>query len=313
MRNSLWVTRYQIVEVEQLKKTNSRRTARGGNANAMIFALNRLPVNFVTNRQKQTQGEELDNIKRLATISDAMFDAVAVIMMNQYPEKLDQLIEKGPSGLTQKDYLSIQLWAEEVNVQLLQLESELKNKGELETYVQGVRNQITELQNNLELIRGKLQLFEEEENEDERMHKVSEVNKERGEYSLDFIDDGGDNFFIWPVSPSGGITAYYHDDSYKDRFKVVHNAIDIRQRQGSPIFAPANGYVYKAKDNGMGYSYMILAHKDGLMTVYGHLTEFMAEEGDLRAIQFIVERLEGKPFQTNNIIMNDPDEVRIIG
>lgn len=140
-------------KVDQLKKTNSRRTARGGNANAMIFALNRLPVNFVTNRQKQTQGEELDNIKRLATISDAMFDAVAVIMMNQYPEKLDQLIEKGPSGLTQKDYLSIQLWAEEVNVQLLQLESELKNKGELETYVQGVRNQITELQNNLELIK----------------------------------------------------------------------------------------------------------------------------------------------------------------
>ncbi len=39
----------------------------------------------------------------------------------------------------------------------------------------------------------------------------------------------------------------------------------------------------------------------------------MAENGDLKAIQFIVERLEGKPFQTSNITLSDPDEVRIIG
>ena len=140
-------------EIEQLRKTNSKRTARGGNANAMIFALNRLPSNFSTSNQEISQEEELDNIKRLATISDAMFDAVAAVMINQYPEVLDQLIDKGPSGLKQNDYLKIKLWAEEVVTQLTQLEAQTGNKGELTTYINGVKNQIIELQNHLELIK----------------------------------------------------------------------------------------------------------------------------------------------------------------
>lgn len=139
--------------------------------------------------------------------------------------------------------------------------------------------EIENLQNNLELVRSKLQVFEEEDAEINQ--EAQGITKKRGEYSLDFVDEENDSFFIWPVTPSGGITAYYHDSSYKSHFGVAHEAIDIRQSQGSPIFAPANGYVYKVTDNGMGYSYMILAHKDGLMTVYGHLTEFMVEEGDL--------------------------------
>lgn len=144
--------------------------------------------------------------------------------------------------------------------------------------------EIENLQNNLELIRGKLQLFENETEKSEILHKASEIvkeNQDNNAYSSDFIDEENGSFFIWPVSPSGGITAYYQDDSYYNHFKVVHSAIDIRQRQGSPIFAPANGYVYKAQDNGMGYSYIILAHKDSLMTVYGHISEFIVEEGDL--------------------------------
>jgi len=137
----------------ELKRTNSRRTARGGNANAMIFALNRLPSEFASEKETRTQEEALEDIKRLATASDAVFDGVTAIMMNQYPAKLDQLIDKGPSGLNAKDYLAIKLWSEEVLSQLEQLESQVINRGDLATYVTGVKNQIIELQNNIELIK----------------------------------------------------------------------------------------------------------------------------------------------------------------
>jgi hypothetical protein len=140
-------------EISKLEKTNSKRTARGGNANAMIFALNRLPSNFTSSKQQNTQEEELDSIKRLATVSDAVFDGVTAIMMNQYPAKLDQLIDKGPSGLSAKDYLAIKFWSEGVLTQLGQLESQIINRGDLVTYVTGVKNQIIELQNNIELIK----------------------------------------------------------------------------------------------------------------------------------------------------------------
>lgn len=87
--------------------------------------------------------------------------------------------------------------------------------------------------------------------------------------------------FIWPVDPSRGITAYFHDPSYASYFGVRHDAIDIRAYQETEITAPADAVVYKVRDNGYGYSYLILAHNDNLLTVYGHITEFLVSEGDL--------------------------------
>lgn len=153
--------------------------------------------------------------------------------------------------------------------------------------------EIENLQDNLETMREKLKLVQNViEIEEEKL----EIQTGTGDYATDFIDfDETSTFFTWPVSPSGGITAYYQDEDYHKRFKVVHKAIDVRQRQGSPIFAPANGYVYKVKDNGMGYSYIILAHRDNTMSVYGHVTEFLVGEGDLVHTGDIIGLTGGMP------------------
>lgn len=77
---------------------------------------------------------------------------------------------------------------------------------------------------------------------------------------------------IWPVTKNT-ITAYFHDPEYPFRTIFEHPAIDIRASQGTPIKAVDNGYVAKAKDNGKGYSYIMLIHSDGLSTVYGHVSK----------------------------------------
>jgi len=87
--------------------------------------------------------------------------------------------------------------------------------------------------------------------------------------------------FIWPVMPNRGISAYFHDDSYRGYFGVQHSAVDIRTPQGTPVMAATDGVVYKAKDNGYGYSYIMLVHHDGFMTTYGHISNIMVEEGQL--------------------------------
>ena len=87
-------------------------------------------------------------------------------------------------------------------------------------------------------------------------------------------------FFLWPVSPDRGITAYFHDDTYPKKWGI-HQAIDIRAKQFTEIHAPANAYVFQTKDNGKGYSYIILAHKNKFITVYGHVTEFRVKAGDV--------------------------------
>jgi len=97
-----------------------------------------------------------------------------------------------------------------------------------------------------------------------------------------FIKDHPEGEFSprWPVSPSRGISAYFHDESYRRAMGIPHEAIDIRALQGTPIHAPADGVVYKTRDNGYGYSYIILAHAGGFMTLYGHVSEIRVKEGE---------------------------------
>ncbi|MCC6643768.1 peptidoglycan DD-metalloendopeptidase family protein, partial [Candidatus Peregrinibacteria bacterium] len=99
---------------------------------------------------------------------------------------------------------------------------------------------------------------------------------------LDMLLSGSNEEFqpFWPVNPARGVSAYYHESSYVKVFGMQHNAIDIRAYQNTPIRAPADGIVYKAKDNGYGYSYIILAHSGGFMTLYGHVTEILVKEGE---------------------------------
>ncbi len=99
----------------------------------------------------------------------------------------------------------------------------------------------------------------------------------------------------WPVDPARGISAQFQDPSYKQRFGVAHNAVDIPNSQSNPIKAPADGYVVKTKDNGLGYSYIILAHTNGVMTLYGHVSNILVTSGDFVSTGDVIGEVGGRP------------------
>lgn len=113
----------------------------------------------------------------------------------------------------------------------------------------------------------------------------------------DFLNSAESGAFKprWPVMPAKGISAYFHDANYAAVFGMQHNAIDIPTNQGTPIKAPADGFVYKTKDNGYGYSYIILAHSGGFMTLYGHVSSILVSEGDKIAAGEIIGLSGGMP------------------
>jgi murein DD-endopeptidase MepM/ murein hydrolase activator NlpD len=142
-----------------------------------------------------------------------------------------------------------------------------------------VKVDLDTLHENLDFIRKKMAELGDSFNPDEYISLLSPQSTAVYDY-INATENGEDPVFHWPVSPSRGISAYFHDPSYVAAFGFAHNAVDIRTPQGTAIRAPADGIVYKVRDNGYGYSYLILAHTGGYMTVYGHVSEFMVEEGD---------------------------------
>lgn len=82
------------------------------------------------------------------------------------------------------------------------------------------------------------------------------------------------NSLSWPV-PFKAVTAYFHDADYPYKHIIgEHSGIDLRASQGTPIKAPAAGYVARVYDAGMGYSYLMVIHTNGISTLYGHVSSF---------------------------------------
>lgn len=150
---------------------------------------------------------------------------------------------------------------------------------------------IRALQDNMNYVQRKLQDFGSNVSYADLKNIVDQRTKEFYEYQSQ--QDTGE--FQWPVQPTRGISAFFQDNSYKARFGVVHNAIDIPTPQGTPIRAPKDGYIYKTKDNGLGYNYIIMSHKDNFTTVYGHVSQILVAENDFVKAGTIIGLAGGTP------------------
>jgi len=85
--------------------------------------------------------------------------------------------------------------------------------------------------------------------------------------------------FSWPVT--GPLTATYLDPDYERVFGIPHLALDIAVPQGSPVKAIAEGIVFAVKDGGAtGYSYILIGHRNGFASLYGHVSLALVKVGD---------------------------------
>ena len=60
-----------------------------------------------------------------------------------------------------------------------------------------------------------------------------------------------------------------------------HGGMDIAAPEGTPVFAPADGYVIEAEDYFFSGKCIFIGHGEGLQTFYAHLSKIDVEPGEL--------------------------------
>lgn len=236
----------------------------------------------------QTGQQMVDDLDRLAKELEGY-----KISLNKGRLKLEELqasleAEKAELDLqkeSKQKLMDITLGQEQIYGQLLE-----QTQKEQEQLVNDIKN----LSNAVGFIENRMR--EEGANFDPSKYKALLDYKTQALYDFQAQNLGSSpGQFAWPVAPDRGISAHFRDPSYVGVFGVQHNAVDIPQYQGSPVRAAADGVVYTARDNGYGYSYIILAHSGGLMTVYGHVSSILVQEGSLVPKGAIIALSGGMP------------------
>ncbi len=247
-----------------------------------------------------------DTLREMTTLD--MLQHSGQTMLEALSTSQQQILEMGTLILQKKqrlDDLRDRLLAERQN---LQSEQQAKAKlleithGEQQTYQKLVEEsqkqqdesilQINALQSNFNYIKDNLSRLGNSVQGNDLQKILDDRTKQIYDYQQQ--QDSGTPL-QWPIKPSRGISAFYHDTGYKSRFGVAHQAVDIPTNQATQIHAPKDGIVYKTKDNGMGYSYIILSHKDKLMTVYGHVSSILVKEGQVVKSGDIIGLTGGMP------------------
>lgn len=239
----------------------------------------------------ETVGEQLQKIKYyniLEAQGHDIFTRLEYLVAEL--EKDQKLLEEKKASLSEL-YARLEAEKNNLNVQRKAKEQLLEQtKGEEQIYAQlleeskrqqeYIQQEVSILQDNLAFIQRKMAELGDAFDPDDYREIFNRAPASVYAYINSTESDTSEFILRWPVSPARGISAYFHDASYARVFGFTHNAIDIPVNQGTAILAPADGIVYKVKDNGYGYSYLILAHKGGFMTAYGHVSEFRVEAGD---------------------------------
>jgi len=137
-----------------LVENNPERTMRGGNANDLIFALNRLPHSFTKGHTQKRSLNEKQELKDVAAVAMSSSSATEMdtILSENYPDALDKLFTQGVNSINKSELTAIKTWANETIAKLEEYGMYLLNRNDMVDEVDNQIHAINDLLNDLELI-----------------------------------------------------------------------------------------------------------------------------------------------------------------
>ncbi|PIQ76054.1 hypothetical protein COU78_03800 [Candidatus Peregrinibacteria bacterium CG10_big_fil_rev_8_21_14_0_10_49_24] len=185
----------------------------------------------------------------------------------------------------QEEYLAV-LRQEEIADRTLHASA--SRQAQIQSIVQEVQDQILAMQSELARIDARLRRSAER-----TLIEKGLLSGREGAYTDGTVVRDGEKL-SWPVY--GRISAGFMDSSYRQYFGVDHRAIDIVVPQGTAVRSAADGVVFLARDGGQtGYSYILIGHRGGRATLYGHLSEIGVITGQDVVSGQVIGRSGGEP------------------
>lgn len=279
LNNQLGLLDNQIIKVELDVKTAQLKIDKAKlEIESMDYQINQNEAESAKYKQNL-----IEYIRQIAQNDQKSYLEILIIN-DSFSEFFDQMtyLEQIQSDM-QNTVDHLQLLKETVTVQKSNQELQKQELENIKNDLQSKEYKLLDEQNAKEVI-----LLETKTSEIQFQKLLQEAKQKQNEIDADILSLQGqvkekiirlrkegttaaNTFINWPV-PSQHVTAYFHDPDYPFRYVFEHPAIDIRAKQGTPIQAPADGYVARTVDAGYGYSYIILIHDNGLSTVYGHVS-----------------------------------------
>lgn len=260
------------VEIETVNEEVSQREAEIKIQKARL-------ADYVRSMHVLDQQSTVTVFLKYQTFSDAVQEANA----------FGELQKRGQQTLTTIQHLRAELITKQRELEDFQQTLEaLRNRQELEqvhlTAQQQSKDRILQLTNQQEaayqgLLKEAQATHEQSQADISRLDEmIREELKKQGVGNLPSVGT-----MDWPINAAFGVSCEFHCAGYPYAYLIgPHAGIDIPAYVGTPIKAPADGYVARLHDaGGPGYSYIMLIHGDKVTTVYGHVSGFAINEGQL--------------------------------
>ena len=229
------------------------------------------------------------------SIAEALNRADYVFFMSDYEDRMMEKLKKTKEEIALKE-ATLQAEYEELEMM----------KAELETQKQQVTTSINEkkaeLSNKLEEIddaSGERKDYEKQLAEQERL--LEEIEDQIAKAAQPDVYEGSTTGFIWPCPAYTRISSYFGPRPQPvPGASTNHKGIDLAAPYGANILASASGVVTTSKYSSSAGNYVVIAHGNGVSTVYMHASSLLVTVGQTVTQGQVIAKVGSTGYSSGN-------------
>ncbi len=237
---------------------------------------------FVARLLGESLGQQVENDLRATALARARTQLITAVLQSQETTQLTETKLRGAAGDLAGQLTDLQTQRDDTLAQMAVLQRKhdtaqqsltlsADQLDEIQRETADVQNEVLRLQSEMAQIDARLRTRAERELIQKGLRAARP-----GQYAN---IQASTLPFQWPAI--GPVSAGFHDAHYQEFFGVPHTGMDIVVPQGTPVHSAADGIVFLAHDGGLkGFSYILIGHRNGFATLYGHLSAFAVSTGE---------------------------------